>query len=144
MTEKMWILVAESSFARLFETTKGHFGTLTEIQAFKHPASRLHEHDLYADHAGRSFDSMGHGRHAMEPKTHVKEHEGDVFAKELVDFLEKARENQSFHYLAVMAPPHMLGELRQHYSKPLAQMITAEVDKNLTHQPTEQILAQLP
>jgi len=58
-----WFIVANSTRARVIAIT-GRQGQPTEIAAWVHPESRLHEQELTSDLPGRSFDSHGQGRHA--------------------------------------------------------------------------------
>lgn len=46
---------------------------MEELEGLKHPASRAHERDLISDRPGRSFDSFGSGRHAMEEEVSLKQ-----------------------------------------------------------------------
>ena len=85
-----WVLVADSGRARIFQTGKGH-GELSEVEDLLNPAAREHERDLTADGKGRTFDRGGEGRHAMEDRTTMKEHETESFAARVSDFLEAGR-----------------------------------------------------
>ena len=126
---KTWIIVAGASSAQLFETeNKG--ADLKKIREFDHPQSRKKTKDLTTDRPGRSFDSMGLGRHAEE-RGDPHFHEQTVFAQQLILFLNKARTNNEFDNLIIVAAPTFLGELRQSMSNPLKKCVTKEVNKDL-------------
>ena len=78
-----WVLVADSSRARLLKREKNR--SLTETEAFVCPEERLREQDLTSDRGGRSFDSSGSGRHGMEPATSQHERVAIDFARQLAE-----------------------------------------------------------
>ena len=139
----IWVLVAESSRAKLYEMETAR-SPLSEIHEFSHPASRQHEQELTTDLPGRSFDSMGRGRHAMEAHMGAKEHEARVFARELGRYLEAARIKKRFHDLIIISAPTFLGMLRKNLSDAINQCVIQEIDKNLVQHDPAEIRALLP
>lgn len=107
----LWILLADGGNARIIERN-GLFGTLDEIHRLTHSHESNTEHG--ADRPGRGFESSGNTRHAYEPRTDWHEQQKDAFAKDLVKLLNEAHLNQKFDELYVLAPPKMLGLIRQH------------------------------
>lgn len=141
MKKDTWILVANSSFARIYKVEKNH--TLVELEVLEHPESRMHELDLTSGKPGRAFDSVGMGRHAMEQETSPKMNEFIFFAKQLSIRLDTARKEGSFGKLYIAASPLFLGLLRQHISSQTAQLIAGEVPKDMTHVAKEEIVENL-
>ncbi len=138
-----WVLVANSSRAQLFSLPKPRVG-LQLLQTFDNADSRLHERELTSDLPGRAFDSHGMGRHVMEQAVEPKRQAAIAFAKQIVDHLETGRKNGKFSRLYVMAAPGFLGLLRKAYTPALAAMLAAEIDKDLTQLPPEEIRSHLP
>jgi protein required for attachment to host cells len=138
-----WVVTADSSRARFF-TVENRRGPLREIEVLVHPEGRLHEQDLTTDFPGRAFDSGGEGRHAMGQSVSPKEHEIIAFAKQIADYLEKARVEGKCDKLFLMAPPRVLGLLRQNLSETTAALVAQEIGKNLVQQSTEDIRGYLP
>lgn len=136
--ENLWILVADSVHGRMFTTPDSRM--ISEVADYAHSASRQHERDLISDEPGRSFDSAGQGRHAMEPKHSAHDHEADEFAGQLAEVLEQGRTEHRYDQLVLIAPPEFLGRIRNHLSKPTAQTVVAEIDKNLVYPDAEQVL----
>lgn len=136
-----WVLVANSSSARIFKLETRSL--LTEVQAFVHPQSRLHEHDLVSEKPGRAFESTGPTRHAIEPHHSQKEQEFVLFAKELAAFLETAYQQASFQQLYIIASPNFLGHLRQTLSRQVVGACVKEISKDVVHASTAEILAQI-
>lgn len=132
-----WIVVADGSRARIFEV--GSSSTLHETETLTHPESRLHEQELTSDLPGRSFDISGEGRHAMGKTVEPKEHEVEIFARQIADHLEKARIDNRLARLVVIAGPSMLGELRSAFGSELKKLVDTEIDKDLTQHSVEDI-----
>lgn len=142
MKKDSWLIVANSSTARLFKFVKRN--ELQELKAFEHPESRLHNLDLVSDKPGRDFESAGMGRHAIEPKVMPKKLEFAVFAKHLADYLQEAHLQGEFETLYIAASPSLLGLLRQALHPNIAKLIKGEVDKDMTHLRPAEIVAHLP
>ena len=65
------------------------------------------------------------------------------FARDLSARLNKAALAGAFDRLVVIAPPATLGELRSHYTPELKTRLTAEIDKDFTRHPVEDIERQV-
>jgi protein required for attachment to host cells len=127
-----WILSANSSRARLFEV-EPHSDTPREVADFVNPAARAHERDLRSDASGRYYGKGERQQgHAADPGESQNEHETERFAESLREYLERARGEQRFNQLWVVAAPAFLGHLRRNFGKPLAQTVELEVDKDFT------------
>src|SRR5271170_8124938 len=111
MKKDSWLIVANSSLARIFKLVTRQ--ELKELKVIEHPESRLHNIDLVSDRPGRDLELGGTRRHALEPKVMPKRQEFIVFAKQLADYLENARNNGEFDTLYIAASPALLGLLRQ-------------------------------
>ncbi len=141
-TDKYWVVVAESSHARIFRCNRPG-AALEEETALVHPESRLHAQDIHSDVPGRAFDSGGEGRHAMSPDTDPKRHEAEVFARELIAHIESARTSTKFEELIIAASPAFLGLLRERMSSALRQRVIHTLSKNLLHENKATITRQL-
>jgi protein required for attachment to host cells len=142
MKKDSWLVVANSSLARIFKLH--HKNGLTELKVLEHPESRLHNIDLVTDRPGRDFESTGTRRHALEPKVLPKQHEFEVFAKAISDYLENAFKLGEFDFLYISASPALLGLLRQSLHPNVLKLIKGEVDKDMTHMKPNEIPPLLP
>jgi protein required for attachment to host cells len=141
--DTIWVVVADSSRARLFQAA-GATASLEERTDLVMPASRLQEQELVSDRPGRSFDSAGAGRHAMEPRTPAKEVESERFAARIAALLESERHRNTYTRLVVAAPPAFLGQLRGAMSEQVRALVSAELDKNLVQLAADEIRQHLP
>lgn len=139
--QETWVLVANSSQAKLFRLTQ--FPKIEPIQDFAHPESRLHDQDLISDKPGRNFDRMGTGRHSYESKHDPKSLEIDKFGKILAEHLNLAHENGDFSRLYLLANPSFLGVLRQELNPRLQNAIVSEIAKDMTEHPKSDIEHQI-
>jgi len=94
--------------------------------------------DQKTDEAGRAFSSSGPGRHAYS-ETDFHQLEEDRFAAEAAEMLKQRALRNDFDSLVIVAPPRTLGELRKHYHKEVEKRLTAEIAKDLTGHPVEEI-----
>lgn len=140
---KIWILAANSGYATLF-TADSPTAPLTELLTFDNPEARAKQMDLASDRPGRSFDSHGEGRHAMEVEVDPKKQEQIRFAKLIADRLEQGRVDQAFERLVLVASPMFLGLLRANFGAPLSALVSLEMDKDYTALRPEELRARLP
>lgn len=89
-----------------------------------------------ADRPGRAHDSTSPGRSAMG-QTDWHQIAEDRFAAEVAGEINQAALANEFKYLVVVAPPRVLAELRTHLHKQAQQRLIAEIDKDLTNHPVE-------
>jgi protein required for attachment to host cells len=139
----VWVLVADSGRARLFQAS-GPNASLEEQTDLVMPSARLRNQDIRGDRPGRSFDSFGEGRHAMEPSTPAKEIESDRFAARIAVLLEVERLAGAYTRLVLVAPPRFLGQLRDALSDPVRALVSNELNKDLVRFDVGAIREHLP
>jgi protein required for attachment to host cells len=139
----IWILSANSSKATIFTAESSH-GPLVELESFDNPDARVKQMDLASDRAGRSFDSHGEGRHAMEVQVDPRQQVQIRFARLIADRLEQARVAHAFEQLVLVAAPGFLGLLRPNFGAPLQSLVSLEVDKDYTALRPDELRARLP
>ena len=127
--EKTWIVVAESTRARIF-FAKNRVQPLEEIQDFSFPEARLKDQDIVTDRPGRTHESANDSRSAMEAPD-IRDQQQHTFAREICDYLEQGRNKNKYQALVLVAPPTFLGALRDVMNGQLGKMVTKTVQKNL-------------
>lgn len=146
--EKIWVVAADNVHARLFQA-ENVTGPLREARDMLNPESRLKERELVTDAKGRTYgerggDSIGDARRQKFEPPSEKEHQARLFAREVVDEIEKLRERGELERLHVVAEPSFLGRMREFYPAPLHKCVSTEVSRNVTSQPAEDIRELLP
>ena len=141
--KRIRIVVADQAEAIFYDTA-----TLTarpaEAGRMADPAARLHDRDLGADRPGRSYESVGAARHAIQRENDPRQREAIRFAREIARTLEEARRNREFDQLIVVAGPTFLGLMRAELSPPTKACVVHEVHKDLVHSTPEALLQHLP
>jgi protein required for attachment to host cells len=136
-----WILVADGERARIFEND-GSDRTLQRAIGADLVDPNPPTHVQGADRPGRVHASVGPGRSAMGD-TDWHQYEKQVFAREIAHRLDDARKHNAFDRLIVVAPPRVLGDLRQSMDDSTAKLVAVEIDKDLTHDAPHQLEARL-
>ncbi len=138
---KTWVVVAESSRAKIFEVEKNDQSkrTLKEITGFSHSVSRNHKQQLDTSHQKES-------RHSQLTSTldSHKTQERIEFARSLSQHLNSARNQGKFGKLILMSPPRFLGDLRKNLGTETNKHVVSEVDKNLVRHSVQEIQAHMP
>jgi protein required for attachment to host cells len=138
MSETTWVLIADSSRARVFEHRRS-LRSLKLVDEDDRPELRDRELMRDSDRPGRVRESVGQTRHGMEPQTTTDERLREHFSRELVERLQIGANEQRFGQLLIVAPPAMLGELRSHLDENLRALVIAELDKDLTKIPAHEL-----
>lgn len=134
------MLVADGARARLFRYEAGRLEPAADADFV---GSRLRSRDIDADKPGRSFDSVGHHRHALAPSTDAHRNAEVVFAREVAEWLDEEIGHGKFDHIIVVAPPRALGDLRRAFSKEISARVVGSVKKELTTLSAAEVLAHL-
>ena len=128
------ILVADQAEAVFYDSTS--LGAAPkEVARITDPTAHLHDRDLMSDRPGRSYESFGGARHALERENDPRQREAVRFARRIARRLDEARRKDEFERLVVVAGPPFLGLLRHAMSKPTKACVAHEIHKDLVHGP---------
>ncbi len=128
-----WILVADSSRARIFEM-RGARGNLREIDDFFNPHGRANNRELRTDGYGRYYGKGEREQaHTAEPHVDAVQQETELFAKTLDQYIDKARGEHRYDQLHLIAPPKFLGLIRENLSKEAQKLVVEEIPKEVSH-----------
>jgi protein required for attachment to host cells len=106
---------------------------LTLIQEIDHPSGRLSNAEIDSDRAGVAFESARYGRNPMEREESAHARDVATFARQLADILMRARVEERFKRVILVADPHFLGLLRQSLDAPTLARVHRTLSKNLGH-----------
>ena len=95
-------------------------------------------HEQGTDRPGRAFSSVGSGRSSVS-QTDWHKLEEHRFAGEVAAALERIVRERGVEALVVVAPPRALADLRKAFHADVKRKIVAEIDKDLTKHPIDQI-----
>jgi protein required for attachment to host cells len=139
---RTWVLIADAARARVFET-RGRGSGLTPVADMTLETTLLPSHEIGSDRPGRSFDSAGVGRHAMESPTDPHREQKRQFARRIAEAVEARQATGSFDRLVLVAPAVTMGDLRALLRCKVKTAVTAEVVADLTNTPVNELPAHL-
>jgi protein required for attachment to host cells len=130
---KAWIVIADAASARIIETA-GLNKPLRLVQEISHPASRAKTSELVSDGRGRIDKGLGRGVHsAMEARTPPHEVEAATFAREIAQVLADGSARHAFQTIALVAPAHFLGLLRESIDPQIIRWVVTTLEKDFVH-----------
>lgn len=141
--EKLWILVANASRARLFATDAKAEGDWDLIEEFQHDESRAKAFELLNQPDNPNAGTL-HGPPVENEPNGRKEMEHDRFARQLSDVLDKGHDRKAFHKLVIAAPPEFLGRLRRLLSSRVKQRVMLDVDADYSSLPARDLPNRVP
>ncbi len=140
---EIYVIVADSARARVLHSTS-KTSPILELETLLHPEGRLHTRDLTSDLPGRDSDRVGAGRHKMDSPIDPKKYELIEFAREVASYLDNLLTQKHVDQLMLVAPPTLLGILREHLPDAVNKEITFELGKNLAQFKPDEIRSYLP
>jgi protein required for attachment to host cells len=131
LAHSAWVFVGDGQKA-LFLINEGDekFPNLRRLSVEEHQDPPTREQG--SDAPGRAYSSVGWGRSAVG-QTDWHELEKERFAVAIADRINKAAQSEAFNHLVIVAPPKILGDLRQEFTKETKTKIVAEIPKDLIH-----------
>ena len=128
-----WIVVAGASIARFYsqEHRKAKFELVEELT---HPEGRLHAADLDTDALGErspgrhNVGGVARAESGYQPSRTPRQHENDLFSREVADRLRKAQIDGRFQELVIAAGPEFLALLRKALDPIVAAAVRVELN----------------
>jgi len=122
------------------------------VQRLEDADAHLHDRDLKSDRPGRVFDHAAAaggrrgavGHHATGGERSPRKIEARRFARRVTDALDEERRTGRYDRLVIMAPPVFLGLLREEMPAAVHELLSAEIGKDLVHEPPEALNEYLP
>ncbi|MBO0764879.1 MAG: host attachment protein [Hyphomicrobiaceae bacterium] len=139
---RTWVLIADAARARVFET-RGRGTGLTAVADMVLDAELAPSREIGTDRPGRSFESVGGMRHALESPSDPHREQKRQFARRIADAVEARQAARSFDRLVVVAPPVTMGDLRAVLADKVKAAVSAEVVADLTNTPVSALPAHL-
>jgi protein required for attachment to host cells len=132
-----WVVVCDGGKALILENVGDDmFPNLQVREVHEHDDAKTHEQGT--DKPGRTFNSVGQGRSAVE-QTDWHDEAERVFLQDLAGRLDAALGAAETKSLVVVASPRALGMLRATYSPAVKKAIRNEFSKDLIKLPVHEI-----
>lgn len=131
-----WIVVADHQRARVL-MNGGPGRGLRPVSGMDLQTHLKAGRDIAADRPGRSFESRGVARHAVQPRVDPHRQAAERFVERVAKALTAASENGDYDRLVLIAPPRALGEFRKLLPASVKGKLIGEVSEDLTKAPTK-------
>jgi len=137
-----WVLIADGARARIF-ANHGPGKGLEAVAGAEFEADHRPDREILSDKPGRTFESVGTTRHAIEPHHDPHRELKRSFAEELAAMLDQRLGDKAYDRVILVAPPATLGDLRAALSDRVGAVVYAELDKDLTKTPAADLPGHL-
>ncbi len=131
---KIWIVVADGEHARIVVRQPASKNLTIDVELAS-PTAGSDSSDLGTDRPGRSYESVGGARHAIEPKHDLHDMEKQNFLRTVAQRVNEAVVANELESLLLVAPPHALKSMRDALSPAARAMVVGELAKDLTKHP---------
>ena len=141
LTNGTWVLIADGEkalFLRNETDAENPNLQVVRIEEQENPSDL----EQSANRPGRMSDN-GMGQRSALDDTDWHELNKERFASDLADILYKQVHKGKFERIVIVAAPSTLGALRDELHKEVQDAVVAEIDKDLTNHPLNEIEAQL-
>ena len=138
---KIWYVIADGGRARFVERDEN--GAFRTVLSFVAADLHARSSDLGRDRPARVMESAGPGRSAVEPRRDLHEAAKEDFVKLVAAQIEAEHGGGQFDSMVLVAPPGVLTELKQALSKPMAALVTGDLQKDLTKVPDHELTGHL-
>jgi len=139
---RTWVIVADSARARAVRWL-GKDASLEPVEDFEMGYHHQQGRDIMSDRPGRTHESQGATRHAIEPHSDPVREAEHRFARFVAESLKRRQDQDEFDRLVLVAGPTMLGDIRAALPASLRSVVHAELGKDLTHLTNEELKKHL-
>lgn len=137
LTHGTWVLIADGKKALFLRNDVDEIDpTLNVVRVEEHENPPTHEQGT--DEPGRRADK-GPGQRSAMQETDWHRLSEVRFADDLADLLYRYAHKGAFKRIVLVAPAPVLGELRKKLHKEVAERVVAEIGKDLTNHPIDEI-----
>lgn len=108
-----WVMIGDGAKAQLYNVVSVIPMRIKAIQGGRFRGVRAKNTALESDRPGRSFDRVGGGRHAIQPRSDAHRRQEDRFVGRVTAAINAAAEAKKFDQIIVVAPPRALAAFRR-------------------------------
>jgi protein required for attachment to host cells len=133
----LWIAIADGEHARFVKPDDNN--VLHTVQALDSVSAHLRSRELGSDRPGRSVESATSAHHAVGQRHDLHEMEKEKFARLVADELNAATARDEFDELLLVAPAHVMHELREALGQAAVSRLVGTLDKDLVKTPDHEL-----
>lgn len=139
--KKICYVIADGGRARF--VMRDEQGAFRTVSSFVSTELHAKSSDLGRDRPARVMESATPGRSAVEPRRDLKEAAKQDFVKLVAEQIDEEHGRGQFDNLVLVAPARVLAELRNSLSKPMADLVVDDLQKDLTNVPDHDLTGHL-
>jgi protein required for attachment to host cells len=132
-----WVLVCDGRRALFLQNTADRERPNLVVRSQREAGEIGRTHELGTDQPGRQQNRIGPTSAVEQTDWHERAEQG--FARETADAVNTMVREHEIRHLVVVAPPETLSELRKSFTDETRQVISAELDKDLTKHTVDRI-----
>ncbi len=144
MDNLTWVLIADSSRARIFAAYKAKLlhsspdaHDLIHVSEHHHSKSRKKDIELTTDKQG------GFGKGTFVEATDPKQHEAELFSHQIAQLLLSARNQHRYRDIILVAPPAFMGLLNKNLAQEVEKLVSLRIEKDYTASTPKELVTQL-
>lgn len=141
LTNGTWVLLADGEKALFLRNSVDAITPALDVVR-KDEQENPSDYAQSANRPGRAQDT-GMGQMSAMDDTDWHELAKERFAHELADILYKYAHKGAFDRIVLVAPPQVLGDLRQKLHKAVREKVVDEIDKDLSNHPLDKVETML-
>ena len=103
----------------------------------------LDQYKIPPDQHGSKFGSVPSFHHTNTPHPDIADELKLRFMRTVAEALKQTSTEKTFDHLIIVAPSHLLGEMRKHLHPAVLKLVAAEIHEDLTHCKGHELLEHL-
>lgn len=128
----IWFVVADGGHARIIQRNQDGFSQVSSMSSID---AQHESKDIGADKPGRTQDSVGNARHAIEPRSDPHELAKQAFAQEVAAAVNAGAQRNAFAQLLLVALPKTLHIIKAGLTGAAAARLIGEHAKDFVKLP---------
>lgn len=138
---RIWYVIADGGRARF--VARDEAGAYRTVLSFVAAELHARSSDLGRDRPAQVKESANSARHAVEPRRDLHEAAKEDFIALVAEAIEAEHGRDQFDGLVLVAPSGVLTELKKKLSKPMAELVASDLQKDLTKVPDHDLTVHL-
>ncbi len=136
----IWYVIADGAHARVIQRNGQKFVSVTELASID---AHKNASDFGSDSPGRSVESMGTTRHAIEPRSNPKDRAKRDFAHLVAQTINEGANAGSFAQWGLVALPDTLNAIKEALNPLATTLLAGEEHKDLVKLPEAELRERL-
>lgn len=136
-----WIIVASREEVRIF--AREGISPLRLIRDIGNPEGTLRTQDLESDKPGRAIDNRMRARYPYSTQESARVRSLRNFYRDIIDLVQRGMFDHEFESITLIAEPKLLGIIRELLPTNLRHLVRQEIQKDLSYEEPDQILARI-